>query len=174
MRSRKVRFSDVAGLRPSPDRIRETLFNWLQPALGGARCLDLFAGSGVLGFEALSRGAASVLLVENNAQIVSCLREQIAVLELEQRCQLRQADGLQCLQGKPEQAFDIIFLDPPYRQGLLARCCDLLVAGGWVHSTSRIYLEAERELGAPQLPQGWTLLRSGQAGQTGYFLASAS
>lgn len=173
MRSRKVRFSDVAGLRPSPDRIRETLFNWLQPVLGGAHCLDLFAGSGVLGFEALSRGAASALLVERDTQVLSCLREQLAVLGLEQRCQVKQADVLQWLRGQPEQAYDVIFLDPPYRQGLLAQCCDLLVAGGWVHPGSRIYLEAERELGEPQLPQDWSMLRSGHAGQTGYFLAQS-
>ena len=173
MRSRKVHFSDVAGLRPSPDRIRETLFNWLQPVLGGAHCLDLFAGSGVLGFEALSRGAASALLVERNTQILSCLREQVAALELQQRCQVREADGLQWLRTSPEQAYDIVFLDPPYRQGLLAESCELLASGGWVHPGSRIYLEAERELGEPQLPQGWTMLRSGSAGQTGYFLAES-
>ncbi len=171
MRSRKVHFSDVAGLRPSPDRIRETLFNWLQPVLGGAHCLDLFAGSGVLGFEALSRGAASALLVERDAQILSCLREQVAVFEIQQHCQVRGSDVLQYLQGSPEQACDIIFLDPPYRQGLLAKTCELLADGGWVHSGTRVYLEAERELGEPQLPQGWALLRSGSAGQTGYFLA---
>lgn len=173
MRSRKVCFSDVAGLRPSPDRIRETLFNWLQPVLGGARCLDLFAGSGVLGIEALSRGAASVVLVERHAQILSCLREQVAVLELQQRCQVREADVVQWLRGTPEQLYDVIFLDPPYRQGLLAESCELLAGGGWVRAGTRIYLEAERELGVPQLPSGWSLLRSGQAGQTGYFLTEA-
>jgi len=173
MRSRKVRFSDREGLRPSPDRVRETLFNWLQPVLGGARCLDLFAGSGVLGFEALSRGAASVVLVERHAQVLSCLREQVAALELQQYCQLHEADGLQWLRSNAEQPFDIIFLDPPYRQSMLAESCELLADGDWVHSGTRIYLEAERELGEPQLPQGWTLLRSGQAGQSGYFLAES-
>ncbi len=173
MRSRKVHFSDVAGLRPSPDRIRETLFNWLQPVLGGAHCLDLFAGSGVLGFEALSRGAASMVLVERHAKILACLREQVVALSLQQRCQVRDAEVLQYLRGSPEQACDIVFLDPPYRQGLLTESCELLADGGWVHSGTRIYLEAERELGEPQLPQGWTMLRSGSAGQTGYFLAEA-
>ncbi len=173
MRSRKVRFIDAEGLRPSPDRIRETLFNWLQPVLGGAHCLDLFAGSGVLGFEALSRGAASALLVERNIQIMSCLREQVAALALQQRCQLRDAEVVRWLGTHPEQPYDIVFLDPPYRQGLLAECCDLLSSGEWVRPGSRIYLEAERELGEPALPQGWTMLRSGQAGQTGYFLAES-
>jgi len=173
MRSRKVQFCDVAGLRPSPDRIRETLFNWLQPALAGAHCLDLYAGSGVLGFEALSRGAASALLVERHAQILSCLREQVVVLELQQYCQVREADVAAWLRSSPARSYDIIFLDPPYRQGMLAESCQLLADGGWVHSGSRIYLEAERELREPQLPQGWTMLRSGQAGQSGYFLAGA-
>ena len=172
-RSRLLEIATAPGLRPTPERIRETLFNWLAPTIQGARCLDLFAGSGVLGFEALSRGAASALLVEHHAQILSCLREQVTELGLEQRCQVREADVLQWLRGKPEQAYDIIFLDPPYRQGLLAECCDLLVAGGWVHQGSHIYLEAERELGEPPSPPGWSLLRSGQAGQTGYFLAQS-
>ncbi|HED15569.1 MAG TPA: 16S rRNA (guanine(966)-N(2))-methyltransferase RsmD [Gammaproteobacteria bacterium] len=173
MRSRKIHFSEVDGLRPSTDRIRETLFNWLQPVLGGANCLDLFAGSGVLGFEALSRGAASVMLVERHAQILSCLREQVTVLELQLHCQVREADVLQWLRSNPEQAYDVIFLDPPYRQDLLAKSCELLADGGWAHPGTRIYLEAERELGEPVLPQGWSLLRSAQAGQTGYFLAEA-
>ncbi len=173
MRSRKVYFHDAAGLRPSPDRVRETLFNWLQSVIGGARCLDLFAGSGVLGFEALSRGAASVLLVENHAQTLSCLRKQIGLLGLGEQCQLRQADVMQWLAGKPDQAYDVVFLDPPYRQGLLGQCCELLQQGGWLHPGSRIYLEAERELGEPQLPDGWSLLRSKHAGQIGYFLAQS-
>jgi len=169
-RGRKVSFPDVEGLRPSPDRVRETLFNWLAPVIEGARCLDLFSGSGALGLEALSRGAASAVLVERDARVVASLREQITLLGAD-GARLMQADALQFLNGTPEP-FDVVFLDPPYRRGLLAPCCARL-AEGWLAPGARIYVEAETELEPLPLPANWELLRSKRAGQVGYHLAQA-
>jgi 16S rRNA (guanine966-N2)-methyltransferase len=169
-RGRKVSFPDVEGLRPSPDRVRETLFNWLQPVIEGARCLDLFSGSGALGLEALSRGARRAVLVDRDARTAASLREQIALLNA-QGAQLVQADALSFLAGTPEP-FDVVFLDPPYRNGLLAPCCARLTQG-WLAPGARIYLEAETDLEPLPLPEEWTLLRSKRAGQVGYHLAQA-
>lgn len=169
-RGRKVSFPDVEGLRPSPDRVRETLFNWLQPVIEGARCLDLFSGSGALGLEALSRGAAHTVLVDRDPRAVASLREHMVLLHAKD-AQLVQADALGFLSRTPEP-FDVVFLDPPYRSGLLAPCCARL-AQGWLAPGARIYLEAEAELDPLPLPPEWTLLRSKRAGQVGYHLAQA-
>lgn len=167
-RGRRLPLADVLGLRPTPDRIRETLFNWLGARVAGARCLDLFAGSGALGLEALSRGAAAVTLVERDRVAASRLRANLTALGAD-RCELRQADALVFLQAAPEP-FDIVFLDPPFRQGLLARCIAELERG-WLGDEADVYLEAEQELGAPVVPEGWRMRRNGRAGQVGYFLA---
>jgi len=169
-RGRKLAFPDGAGLRPTPDRVRETLFNWLTPILPGARCLDLFAGSGALGLEALSRGAAQVVLVDRDARVITQLREHIATLKA-QGAELIQADALQLLQHPTHEKFDIIFLDPPYHQNLLEPCCRQLENGGWLAAGARVYLEAEAELGDLQLPPNWRLTHSKKAGQVGYHLA---
>jgi 16S rRNA (guanine966-N2)-methyltransferase len=169
-RGRQVSFPDADGLRPSPDRVRETLFNWLMPIIEGARCLDLFSGSGALGLEALSRGAARVVLVDRHGGAIASLREQLATLRAE-GAELRQADALTFLAGPPEP-FDVVFLDPPYHQGLLAPCLACLDKG-WLAPGARVYIEAEAELAPLPLPEGWVLLRSKQAGQVGYHLALA-
>ncbi len=168
-RGRLVEFDDVPGLRPTPDRVRETLFNWLTPHLPGARCLDLFAGSGALGLEALSRGAGEVVLVDANRRVVDTLKEQARRLGAEQ-ARLVHADVLAYLDG-PARPFDIVFLDPPYGQGLLIPCCERLEARGWLAPEARIYLEAERALGVPEVPANWEVIRSKHAGQVGYHLA---
>ena len=167
-RSRRLTFPEREGLRPTPDRVRETLFNWLQPWLPGATCLDLFAGSGALGFESLSRGAGQVVLVEQDGVAVSALRANLALLEA-RSAEVVQADARVFLQG-PAQPFDIVFLDPPYGSGLLVECCTRLDAGGWVKKNGLIYLEADADQALP-LPPAWTLLRSKRAGQVGYHLA---
>jgi 16S rRNA (guanine966-N2)-methyltransferase len=167
-RSRRLTFPGRAGLRPTPDRVRETLFNWLQPWLPGATCLDLFAGSGALGFECLSRGAGQVVLVEQDSVAVSALRANLALLEA-RGAEVLQADARVFLQGLVRQ-FDIVFLDPPYGSGLLAECCTQLAVGGWVKGGGLIYLEAAGDQALP-LPAAWTLLRSKRAGQVGYHLA---
>jgi len=172
-RSRRIRFPEIAGLRPTPNRVRETLFNWLQPWLPGARCLDLFAGSGALSFEALSRGAGEVVLVERNPDAAAALRHNLALLEAA-NAELLETDALGLLERGPARAFDIVFLDPPFRlepgaDDVLARCCALLDGRGWLKPQGLVYLEIPAGR-VPPLPSGWTLIRSKRAGQVGYHL----
>jgi len=170
-RGRKLVFAPVAGLRPTPDRVRETLFNWLGLSVHGACCLDLFAGSGALGLEAASRGAAAVVLVDADPRVVGTLREQVRVLDARQVC-IVQAACERYLKG-PAEPFDLIFLDPPYRQGALPECMDLLEQGGWLAPDAWIYIEAERGLDTP-LPDNWERYRSKTTGQVGYQLVRRS
>lgn len=170
-RGRKLVFATLPGLRPTPDRVRETLFNWLAPVIRGARCLDLFAGSGALGFEAASRGAAHCVLVERDARAVQVLREQVSRLGARQM-QVVEADAPAWLSVAP-QPFDIVFLDPPYRAGLLPECVDLLEGSGWLAPEAWIYLETGR--GTPlELPENWELYRNNRAGQVSYQLVRRS
>jgi 16S rRNA (guanine966-N2)-methyltransferase len=170
-RGRKLVFAPVAGLRPTPDRVRETLFNWLGLSVHGARCLDLFAGSGALGLEAASRGAAAVVLVDTDPLVVRTLREQVRVLDARQ-AHIVQASCERYLQG-PAEPFDLVFLDPPYRQGALPGCMELLEQRGWLAPDAWIYLEAERGL-EPSLPGNWEPCRSKTSGQVGYHLVRRS
>ena len=165
---RKLSFAPVPGLRPTSDRIRETLFNWLDPWIQGARCLDLFAGSGALGIEAASRGAAEVVMVDRDPAVVATLREQLQKLDFSDAL-LVQQDVNSWLQGKAE-AFDIVFLDPPFRENRLPACIDLLEDRGWLAAGARVYIEAERTY-TPELPNTWELYRSKNTGQVGYHLA---
>lgn len=170
-RGRRLSFPPVPGLRPSPDRVRETLFNWLQPVIPGARCLDLFAGSGALGLEALSRGAAEATLVDAHPKAVAALREHIELLEANGTAV--RDDVLRFLEGPPPAtAFDVVFLDPPFRQGLLEPALGRLAAG-WLAPGARVYVEAEAELQELPLPAGWEVLRSKSGGQVGYHLLAA-
>ncbi len=168
-RSRRLEFPDLPGLRPTPDRVRETLFNWLAPALPGARCLDLFAGSGALGIEALSRGAAAVTFVEQHPPAVRALRENLARLQAE-GAQVEQAEALAWLR-RPGTPFEIVLLDPPFGQGLLEPVCTALEAYGRLAATAWIYLEAEAETPPPSLPAYWTWHREKTAGAVAYRLA---
>jgi 16S rRNA (guanine966-N2)-methyltransferase len=168
-RGRRFRFPDRPGLRPTPDRVRETLFNWLAPVVGGSRCLDLFAGSGALGLEALSRGAASATFIESDRASAERLRETLVTLATD-RATVLQADALAWLDG-PAQCFDLAFLDPPFKSGLLAETLRKLDSGGWLASTASVYLESPANDGPPPLPAGWKLHRSGKAGAVGYHLA---
>jgi 16S rRNA (guanine966-N2)-methyltransferase len=168
-RGRKIRFPGVEGLRPTPDRVRETLFNWLAPVIAGSRCLDLFAGSGALGLEALSRGAAAVTFVERQRDAAQQLSETAAILA-RGRATVHQADVAAWLAG-PATPFDIVFIDPPYGSGLLADAMHALESRGWLAPQAFIYLEAAAKAGAPAMPEAWTLHRSGRAGAVGYHLA---
>ncbi|MCG5496854.1 16S rRNA (guanine(966)-N(2))-methyltransferase RsmD [Ectothiorhodospira variabilis] len=161
-RSRRLPVPHAPGLRPTPDRVRETLFNWLQPVLPGARCLDLFAGSGALGFEAASRGAARVVVVERDPRLAAHLREQVAALGAEQM-EVQARDGLGYLR-QCEEGFDLVFLDPPYRQGLLVDAIECLERPGLLRPGARVYLEHESDASAPKLPEGWEVLRETRAG----------
>ena len=169
-RGRKLRFAAVEGLRPTPDRIRETLYNWLQNQIEGLRVLDLFAGSGALGLEALSRGAAHCTFVEQNRAAAQCIEEQLALLGCN-RGRVINTDTLNLLQQRPQQSFDLILLAPPFRQNLLEPCLQLLQQNHWLSTQSWIYLECEKELKSLPLPPHWRLHRSKQAGQVAYHLA---
>jgi len=167
-RGRKLRFPAAAAIRPTPDRVRETLFNWLGPATAGARCLDLFAGSGALGLEALSRGAAQVTFVEANAAAARALRERLAEWQA-RAAHVARADALRYLAGAA-QAYDIVFLDPPFAAHLLARAAALLEERQWLADGARIYVECAARQGLPPLPARWQPLRAKRAGEVGYHL----
>lgn len=167
-RGRKLSFAPVAGVRPTPDRIRETLFNWLSPVIRDARCLDLYAGSGALGIEAASRGAARVVMVDSDPQVIARLREQLQLLGAAQ-IEVVQST-VEAWLSAPAEPFDIVFLDPPFRRDLLPACMQALESAGWLAADARVYIEAESNF-EPVLPQSWELTRSKRAGQVGYHLA---
>ncbi len=168
-RGRKIQFPPVEAIRPTPDRVRETVFNWLQQDIGGSRCLDLYAGSGALGLEALSRGAAQVVFVDVEEAVGRHLSQTLAQLDCN-RGQVVCADAARYLKGAP-QAFDIVFLDPPYAERALTDACHRLDERGWLRPGGLAYLEDASAAGVPVLPAGWTLLRSKRAGEVGYHLA---
>lgn len=168
-RGRKLSFPDADGLRPTGDRIRETLFNWLAPEIQGAHCLDLFAGSGALGLEALSRGAESSLLLEKNAEAARQLKSNLQLLQASNG-RVEQADSLDWLtRQQPAQRFDIIFIDPPFALELWEKIAAALEAGNWLSDSAIIYLEAPRDAQL-QLPANWQLHRDKQAGQVSFRL----
>jgi 16S rRNA (guanine966-N2)-methyltransferase len=169
-RGRRVHFPDVPGLRPTPDRVRETLFNWLQHSILETRCLDLFAGSGALGLEALSRGAANVVFVEQLPAAARALQEQLVRFGAEMKGRVMEIGAARFLRT-PGEPFDIVFLDPPFGKDALAEYVPMLDAGGWVRAEGLIYLESERIGGQPKLPDHWELLKSKSAGEVGYHLA---
>lgn len=170
-RGRKLNFPDAQGLRPTPDRVRETLFNWLMPIIRGARCLDLFAGSGALGLESLSRGAAELMLVDNQAEVITALEKNCELLQVRDRVQLQQGNALQYLQRLPvDSHFDIIFLDPPYHQGLVQPCIDKLYAQKRLRPSGYLYFEISRDEALPELPARWEIHRQKMTGQVGYYL----
>ncbi len=167
-RRRRLIVPKVAGLRPTPDRVRETLFNWLDPWLPGARCIDLFAGTGALCLEALSRGAASVVMVEASPEVAATLRENVARLGAE-AAHVVECDAIEYLRRPPEP-FDIVFLDPPFESHLIALASELLEERGWIRPGGLVYIEAPRQMKALPIPTAWERLRSQTAGQVGYHL----
>jgi len=167
-RGRRLRFAASEGIRPTPDRVRETLFNWLGGRVRGARCLDLFAGSGALGLEALSRGAAAVQFVERDAQAARKL-SQLLVEWGARAAAVRRADALRFLEGAA-QPFDVIFLDPPFDSDLIGKTAARLESGAWLAPRALIYVECAARAGLPALPAGWALLKAKQAGEVGYHL----
>jgi 16S rRNA (guanine966-N2)-methyltransferase len=169
-RGRRIHFPDLPDLRPTPDRVRETLFNWLQHSLTGTRCLDLFAGSGALGLEALSRGAAEVVFVEQFPAAARTLQEQLVRLSGEGRGRVMEMGAARFLRT-PAKAFDVAFLDPPFGKHALAEYIPMLDSGDWLKVGGLVYLENERIAGIPTLPAHWELLKSKSAGEVGYHLA---
>ena len=195
-RGRQLKFPAVSNLRPTGNRIRETLFNWLQPVVAGSRCLDLFAGSGALGFEAGSRGAAHVTLVESHIEAVAALREnqqaltgsdeggggdgggdeetdaELSIIHgealawLNQRQHAQNKDG----QNKGAHTFDIVFLDPPFAMTGIDELAVALEASSLLAEDCWIYLEASALQATPRLPGNWQCHREKTAGEVGYRL----
>ena len=168
-RSRKLRFPDAGGVRPTPARTRETLFNWLSFHLAGSDCLDLFAGSGALGLEALSRGAATATLVDHTPELATALRDNLRLLKSnggEVIC----AGVENYLKQRDRPPFDIVFMDPPFRQGWLERLFPLLDQQEWIRPGGWVYVEHESENPTPVVPATWQLHRQKSAGQVTYSL----
>ncbi len=169
-RSRLLEIADAEGLRPTSERIRETLFNWLTPHIAGARCLDLFAGTGALGFEALSRGAASVVFVEQSPMAVETLRANAEALEAGRAADIRCGDALRFLSSSGDGPFDIVFLDPPFAADLQEDLCRLLAAGTLLAESALVYVEQDLAKPAADIPDGWRVLKSKAAGNVRYSL----
>ena len=168
-RSRRFAFPDGPGLRPTPDRVRETLFNWLAPYVETARVLDPFAGSGALFLEALSRGAGHSLALDLNDAALNSLRGHLATLRCD-HAQTVHDDALRYLAEQPAQPYDLVFLDPPFHLNLLQPACERLENRGWLAAQAWIYCESERPPSALGLPANWRLHREKQAGQVYYSL----
>jgi 16S rRNA (guanine966-N2)-methyltransferase len=195
-RGRKLRFPPSPEIRPTPDRVRETVFNWLGPRMPGAKCLDLFAGSGALGLESLSRGAAHVTFVERDGAAARELRARLAewgasgaevehgdaLRFLSDTARNRDARGVGVAgdagvvaggDGRIEAArgaFDIVFLDPPFASDLLTLAAERLESGGWLAPGALIYVECAARGGLPPLPPTWTTTKAKRAGEVGYHL----
>ena len=166
LRGSKLPVPDRPGLRPSSDRVRETLFNWLQDKVAGARTLDLFAGTGALGFEAASRGAASVHLVERDPGLAEALRGHVARFKLD-AAQVVQGDAMAWLSGPPTTAFDLVFLDPPFDGTLWGPAARQLLP--WLAPGAWIYVECPLRLQV-SWPPGWRLHREGQTREVRFTL----
>ena len=171
-RSRLLDIAEVPGLRPTSERVRETLFNWLAPSIQGARCLDLFAGTGALGFEALSRGATEVVFVDNSRRAIKAIEKSAKTLDAAGAV-IHCGDAAEYVRNAAPASFDIIFLDPPFaddRHAALSRQIDesgILAPGG------RIYLEQDRAKPEAAIPERWRVLRNKTAGNVRYMLVEA-
>ncbi len=168
-RSRIVHFSNTKELRPTPDRVRETLFNWLAPHVVDSHCLDLYSGTGVLCLEAISRGAGLAVSVEKNRENIKALQQNAKLLEADE-LQIIEADVLAWLETPPIAPFDIVFVDPPYRANSLPLCFELLEKNKWVKPGSLIYFEYNHPIDATNLPATWELLKQKKAGVVHYHL----
>jgi len=168
-RGKKLAVPSLVGLRPTPDRVRETVFNWLSPVIANARCLDLCAGSGAFSFEALSRGALFVTMIDNHAIVEKTIRAQLQALEASVQATFYLAElpaALSLLQGP----FNIIFIDPPYVSRLTLPLCFALEKAHLLAEKSYIYLEASDSITPQQLPTNWTILKAKKAGMVRYYL----
>lgn len=167
LRGSRINVPNAPGLRPTSDRVRETLFNWLAPVINGARCLDLFAGTGALGIEAWSRGASSVDFVERNPRLAIALRNDLVRLRAKDT-NVHATDALAFLQNDA-QAYDIVFLDPPFAANLWAATARTLDVRGWLKPGAWIYIEAQNNAQV-NLPEHWLPHREAQAGDVGFAL----
>ena len=168
-RSRLLDIADVPGLRPTSERVRETLFNWLAPTISGSRCLDLFAGTGALGFEALSRGSTSVIFVEKSRRAARVIESNVKTLNAKGAV-VENTDAMTYLSDASPASFDIIFLDPPFADELLEELCRLIDERGLLAPQGMVYLEQDKRKPEPVLPAGWSTRRNKTAGQVRYAL----
>ncbi len=168
-RSRLLDIADEPGLRPTSERVRETLFNWLAPLIEGSRCLDLFAGTGALGFEALSRGATSVVFVENSRRAARAIEKSAQILDASGAV-IHCTDATDYVREAAPAAFDIIFLDPPFADDRLGELCEQIDACGILAPGGRVYLEQDRARPGTPLPERWRVLKEKTAGNVRYSL----
>jgi 16S rRNA (guanine966-N2)-methyltransferase len=168
-RGRKLVFAPAPGLRPTPDRVRETLFNWLAPFVHGARCVDLFAGSGALGLEALSRGAAYCDFVDASERAARQIEAHLAMLGAAEQGRCHAIPALQFLQ-RAKSGYDIAFIDPPFDSDLLAPACALLARRQLLNEGALVYTETAAAERPPLVPPGWNLHREKRAGGVGFRL----
>jgi 16S rRNA (guanine966-N2)-methyltransferase len=168
-RSRRLPIQDLEGLRPTTDRVRETLFNWLANNLVNARVLDCFGGSGALALEALSRYASFAQIIELQRGAAMQLKENLQTLKCD-KAEVLNADTLVVLQRGCEQGFDVVFIDPPFRKGLAEKTIQLLDTQGWLNDGALIYVEIESELTQLAIPSRWHALKEKNAGQVSYRL----
>lgn len=171
-RSRKIQFPVVSGLRPTADPIRETLFNWLQNEIAGRTCLDLFAGSGACGFEALSRGAKRVVFIENNRLAYDSLGSNIDLLGAEgaERLHIDAADWLDGHAAQYQSCFDVVFIDPPFAKSLATPVCHQLEQKNILKEAAKIVIESDRILLKNELPDNWQRLKQKKSGSVYYYL----
>lgn len=168
-RSRRLPIQDLEGLRPTTDRVRETLFNWLANDIVNSRVLDCFGGSGALALEALSRYASFAQIIELQRGAAIQLRENLQTLKCD-KAEVLNADTLVVLQRDCEQGFDVVFIDPPFRKGLAEKTIQLLDTQGWLNDGALIYVEIESELTQLAIPSRWHALKEKNAGQVSYRL----
>lgn len=175
-RGRQIKVLPHIGVRPTPSRVRETVFNWLTGSLNGALCLDLFAGSGALGFEALSRGANKVIFVDAQIPIVKAIKNTATLLNAHDECEIILSDGLRYLRHPPSThpPFDIIFLDPPFATVLLSKSMEVLATHPQVTSQTLLYIESPKPLTPENLPANWQLLKQKVAGEVAYHLVQGA
>lgn len=171
LRSRKLEFPDADGLRPTADRIRETLFNWLQDKVAGETCLDLFAGSGAIGFEAISRGAKEVVFIEKNAVVCDAIAENIRRMQIG-NAEIVNGNALHWLGQKTNSGrkFGLVFLDPPFGDDIIYQVCAKLAASRIMKGGAKIYIESGTELDTTELPSGWIMGKNKRAGSVRYYL----
>lgn len=167
-RGRRLPVLDIDGLRPSTDRVRETLFNWLMHDIASARCLDLFAGSGALGLECLSRGADSAVFIESDKRIASQLQQNLQTLNGLDRGDVVSQSAINFLRRPPARRFDLVFLDPPFDSDLLVQAMPLLEQNSWLADGALVYVEQSSNKDVELPPQNWTIYKEGKAGYCRY------
>lgn len=174
-RGRRITVLDSDGLRPTTDRVRETLFNWLMHDVAGASCLDLFAGTGVLGFECLSRGASCIDFVEVDKAVAGNIQQNLHKLSpgggLDKAC-INNKDAINFLNSNDHKQYDIVFVDPPFQSVLALDSLQLLSENNWLNNNALVYLEQDSHHEEPKIPEGWALYRQGKAGQSAFYVYS--